>query len=96
MKAHAVTPILNISDLAESFSWFERLGWRKLWDWGEPPTFGAVGSGNVELFDAKVDKVDAAVDLTSLRLVKKAAKQETRAAGCRSGSKTLTPFTGRQ
>ena len=50
MKAHAVTPILNVSDLAESFSWFERLGWRKLWDWGEPPTFGVVGSGNVELF----------------------------------------------
>jgi hypothetical protein len=36
--------------MAGSFSWFERLGWRKLWDWGEPPTFGAVGCGEAEIF----------------------------------------------
>src|SRR6185503_19693988 len=23
----------------------EKWGWKKLWDWGAPPTFGAVGSG---------------------------------------------------
>jgi hypothetical protein len=50
MEAQAVTPILNVSDIAASFEWFERLGWRKLWDWGEPATFGAVGSGEVEIF----------------------------------------------
>jgi catechol 2,3-dioxygenase-like lactoylglutathione lyase family enzyme len=50
MIAHFVTPILNVSDIAESFAWFERLGWRKLWDWGEPPTFGAVGSGAAQIF----------------------------------------------
>ena len=50
MKAEGITPILNVSDIVESFAWFERLGWRKLWDWGEPPTFGAVGSGKVEIF----------------------------------------------
>jgi len=50
MFAHAVTPILNVSDISESFAWFERLGWQKLWDWGKPPTFGAVKSGNVEIF----------------------------------------------
>ena len=26
------------------------LGWKKLWDWGSPPTFGAVGSGSCEIF----------------------------------------------
>jgi hypothetical protein len=50
MNAQGVTPILNVTDIVESFSWFECLGWKKLWDWGEPPGFGAVGSGTVEIF----------------------------------------------
>src|SRR5215813_2835759 len=33
------------SDIASAFAWFEKWGWKKLWDWGTPPTFGAVGSG---------------------------------------------------
>ncbi|HVK17340.1 MAG TPA: bleomycin resistance family protein [Fimbriiglobus sp.] len=50
MDVKCLTPILNVSDMAASFDWFEKLGWRKLWDWGSPPTFGAVGSGQVEIF----------------------------------------------
>jgi catechol 2,3-dioxygenase-like lactoylglutathione lyase family enzyme len=50
MIAHALTPILNVSDIQASFAWFEKLGWKKLWDWGSPPTFGAVHSGNCEIF----------------------------------------------
>ncbi len=50
MYAKAITPILNVSNLSESFAWFEKLGWRKLWDWGTPPAFGAVGSGECEIF----------------------------------------------
>ena len=50
MDVTCLTPILNVSDMAASFDWFEKLGWRKLWDWGSPPTFGAVGSGQVEIF----------------------------------------------
>ena len=45
MEAKALTPILNVSDLGRTFAWFEKWGWKKLWDWGTPPTFGAVGSG---------------------------------------------------
>jgi len=45
MEARGVTPILNVSDIATTFAWFEKWGWKKLWDWGTPPTFGAVGSG---------------------------------------------------
>ena len=40
MLAHALTPILNVSSIQESLTWFERLGWQKSWDWGEPPAFG--------------------------------------------------------
>ncbi len=36
MKAKGVTPILNVSDVAVSFAWFAKWGWRKLWDWGTP------------------------------------------------------------
>ena len=50
MNAHRVTPILNVSDFAESVAWFERLGWTKAWDWGTPPHFGGVCSGNCEIF----------------------------------------------
>jgi hypothetical protein len=45
-----VTPILNVTSLRDSFEWFERLGWKKHWEHGDPPTFGAVISGHSEIF----------------------------------------------
>ena len=50
MLAKRITPILNVSNLQESFEWFEKLGWQKAWDWGDPPDFGAVCSGECEIF----------------------------------------------
>jgi catechol 2,3-dioxygenase-like lactoylglutathione lyase family enzyme len=50
MDAKALTPILNVSDFRASVAWFARLGWRECWAWGEPPGFGAVGSGACEIF----------------------------------------------
>jgi hypothetical protein len=50
MKAECIVPILNVSDIAASFAWFEKWGWKKLWDWGTPPSFGAVGSGGSQIF----------------------------------------------
>jgi len=51
VKVNFITPILNVSNMQASFDWFERLGWRKGWDWGEPPTFGAVYSGDeIQIF----------------------------------------------
>ena len=50
MLAKGLTPILNVSNILESFAWFEKLGWRKGWDWGTPPTFGGVCSGTCEIF----------------------------------------------
>jgi hypothetical protein len=31
MIARRLTPILNVSNIAESFSWFEKLGCEKAW-----------------------------------------------------------------
>jgi uncharacterized glyoxalase superfamily protein PhnB len=50
MQATLLTPILNVSNLRESFAWFEKLGCLKAWDWGDPPDFGAVRVGNGEIF----------------------------------------------
>lgn len=50
MNVQHVTPILNVSNLEESFAWFAKLGWRKAWEYGEPPDFGAVASGRIEIF----------------------------------------------
>jgi catechol 2,3-dioxygenase-like lactoylglutathione lyase family enzyme len=50
MRANKLVPILNVSDLAASFAWFEKLGWTKAWDWGDPPDFGSVCSGDFEIF----------------------------------------------
>ncbi len=50
MKVQGLTPILNVSNIEESFAWFTKLGWEKVWDWGEPPSFGAVRSGKSEIF----------------------------------------------
>ena len=50
MQVKHITPILNVSDLAQSFAWFEALGWKKGWEWGEPLSFGGVNSGHFEIF----------------------------------------------
>ena len=50
MLAHRLVPILNVSNIRESFAWFEKLGWKKGWDWGDPPAFGGVLSGHSEIF----------------------------------------------
>lgn len=50
MHAHAINPILNVSDIEASFAWFARLGWTKTFDWGDPPTFGGVSAGHCAIF----------------------------------------------
>ncbi len=47
---HRTTPILNVSDLGTSFVWFGKWGWARGFCWGEPPSFGSVYAGNVEIF----------------------------------------------
>ncbi|MGI9219646.1 MAG: bleomycin resistance family protein [Woeseiaceae bacterium] len=50
MKAEGLTPILNVSDINESFLWFEKLGWSRSLEWGDPVGFGSVRSGDYEIF----------------------------------------------
>jgi hypothetical protein len=50
MRVTRLTPILNVSDMQQSFAWFERLGWQKGWEWGHPATFGGVRCDECEIF----------------------------------------------
>lgn len=44
-------PILNVKNFAASMDYYvNKLGFRKKWDWGDPPTFGCVARGNVDIF----------------------------------------------
>jgi ketosteroid isomerase-like protein len=52
-EARQLVPILNVSSLADCFEWFAKLGWAKKWEWRDRdgmPGFGAIGSGNCEIF----------------------------------------------
>ncbi len=50
MKVTHITPILNVTDIQATFAWFERIGWKKGWEWGDPVTFGGVCNGECEIF----------------------------------------------
>ncbi len=54
LEARQLVPILNVSNLPQSFAWFAALGWSRSWDWRAtpdgPPTFGALTSGTFEIF----------------------------------------------
>lgn len=60
MSVHALTPILNVSDVPASITWFERLGWTRGFTWNDgglmagaalhdahgPANFGSVVCGD--------------------------------------------------
>jgi len=51
VSADCLVPILYVRDFGEAMRYYtEKLLFRKLWDWGDPPGFGAVGLGKVEIF----------------------------------------------
>ena len=46
-----VVPILNVKNLQASMDYYvQKLGFEKMWDWGDPPDFGCVRRGKVEIF----------------------------------------------
>jgi hypothetical protein len=48
---HRLIPISNIKNFAVSLDYYvNKLGFRKKWDWGDPPTFGCVVRGMVDIF----------------------------------------------
>ena len=50
METRFLTPILNVSNIDDSIRWFEKLGWKTSFTWGEPTGFGGVVNGDVEIF----------------------------------------------
>jgi catechol 2,3-dioxygenase-like lactoylglutathione lyase family enzyme len=54
MTVRSVAPILNVSDIAASLAWFERLGWETGFVWQDDdeaePGFAGVTAGGNEIF----------------------------------------------
>ena len=51
VSAKELTPIFYVRNFEEAMRYYtEKLLFRKLWDWGSPPTFGAVRLDCVEIF----------------------------------------------
>jgi predicted enzyme related to lactoylglutathione lyase len=51
ISAECLTPILYVRDFAEAMKYYTgKLLFERLWEWGDPPEFGAVRLGNVEIF----------------------------------------------
>jgi catechol 2,3-dioxygenase-like lactoylglutathione lyase family enzyme len=51
ISAQCLTPILYVKDFTAATKYYtEKLLFRLAWDWGEPPTFGCVKLGSVEIF----------------------------------------------
>lgn len=51
ISAQCLTPILYVQDFKEAMDYYTRkLLFSRLWDWGDPPSFGAVGLGRIEIF----------------------------------------------
>lgn len=64
MNVTAITPILNVSDIAASINWFALLGWQRAFAWNAggvmaedatenehgPATFASVCAGSVQIF----------------------------------------------
>ena len=46
-----LVPILNVKNFAASMDYYvNKLGFSKKWDWGDPPSFGCVARGKIEIF----------------------------------------------
>ena len=50
-RFEAAVPILNVKSVPESVVYYvETLGFRKEWDWGDPPNFACVRRDDVRIF----------------------------------------------
>ncbi len=51
ISTQCLTPILYVRDFAEAMNHYTgKLLFDRLWEWGDPPSFGAVCLGKVEIF----------------------------------------------
>lgn len=51
VKFECLSPILCVKNVPDSIEYYvEKLGFKKAWDWGDPPTFASVSRGEINLF----------------------------------------------
>ena len=50
-ECHSIVPILNVRNVPLSIAFYvEKLGFKRDWDWGSPPTFASVSLGKSNIF----------------------------------------------
>jgi uncharacterized glyoxalase superfamily protein PhnB len=50
-RFHNAVPILSVKNVSASLAYYVgKLGFTKKWDWGDPPSFGCVARGEVQIF----------------------------------------------
>jgi uncharacterized glyoxalase superfamily protein PhnB len=56
-RFEAMVPVLKVASLAASVDYYvDKLGFRKMWDWGEPATFAGVRRDEVQIFLAQEER----------------------------------------
>lgn len=48
MPVKKISPIINVSDIGQSFRWFEKLGWQRSFSWNSGGMMGEGGSAAAE------------------------------------------------
>jgi uncharacterized glyoxalase superfamily protein PhnB len=56
-RFEAMVPVLKVASLAASVDYYvDKLGFRKMWDWGDPATFASVRRDEVQIFLAQEER----------------------------------------
>jgi hypothetical protein len=80
-----ITPIFNVSNIEESFAWFEKLGWEKAWAWGDPRTLVVCARGRFEIFLCEGAQGSRGKSELTQTFGPTTTTPPTRGDGCRSG-----------
>jgi uncharacterized glyoxalase superfamily protein PhnB len=56
-RFEAMVPVLQVASLAASVDYYvDKLGFRKMWDWGDPATFASVRRDELQIFLAQEER----------------------------------------
>ena len=97
-RVERVVPILNVSDIHESFAWFEKLGWRRGFEWKADPSddrpgFGPVEAASCEILLCRDGQGSRGRGTNQRTFGPDGDETADKGPGCRSGSMTSTLST---
>jgi hypothetical protein len=88
-RVERLVPILNVSDIRDSFAWFAKLGWRKGFEWTAMTRTTAVGSGQSRPSTTSTPSTNAASPKASISPTRR-QRSHGAFANATSGTRTVT------